>query len=74
MEPGHVRALDKGTALLLATGVPVALLRLRPWYLGPNARRINKDTQRAADAIASRARNDLHDGPRIVTGERDGGS
>jgi type IV secretory pathway TraG/TraD family ATPase VirD4 len=69
MEPADIRALDKGTALLLATGVPVALVRLLPWYLGPNARRINDDTQRAVDSITSRARNSIHSGPRMVTSE-----
>jgi type IV secretory pathway TraG/TraD family ATPase VirD4 len=74
MEPAHIRALDKGTALLLATGVPVALIRLLPWYVGPDADRINEDTQRAVDTITRRARNAILSGPRVVTTERGGGA
>jgi type IV secretory pathway TraG/TraD family ATPase VirD4 len=72
MQPALIRALDKGTALLLATGVPVALVRLLPWYTGPNARRINEDSQRAVDTITSRARNAIDGGRRTTTRERDG--
>jgi type IV secretory pathway TraG/TraD family ATPase VirD4 len=39
LEPAQIRALEKGTALLLATGIPVALVRLVPWYEGPTPRR-----------------------------------
>ena len=37
LPPDRIRALPKGTALLLATGVRPALIRLRPWYKEPNA-------------------------------------
>ncbi|BCY10982.1 TraM recognition domain-containing protein [Actinoplanes sp. L3-i22] len=32
LDPAQIRALPKGTALLLATGVRVAMLTLLPWY------------------------------------------
>ncbi|APY87580.1 hypothetical protein DCW30_22060 [Streptomyces alfalfae] len=32
MEVADIRAMRKGTALLLATGAPVAQISLRPWY------------------------------------------
>ncbi|GLW34459.1 type IV secretory system conjugative DNA transfer family protein [Actinoplanes regularis] len=32
LDPAQIRALPKGTALLLATGVRVAMLDLLPWY------------------------------------------
>jgi type IV secretory pathway TraG/TraD family ATPase VirD4 len=37
LEPAQIRALPKGSALLLATGVKVAMLDLLPWYQGPLA-------------------------------------
>ncbi len=32
MDAAEIRAMKKGTALLLATGLPVAQIALRPWY------------------------------------------
>ncbi|MFF2615936.1 type IV secretory system conjugative DNA transfer family protein [Kitasatospora sp. NPDC058046] len=32
LEPAQVRAMKRGTALLLSTGMPVAQIALRPWY------------------------------------------
>ncbi|MFE1876688.1 type IV secretory system conjugative DNA transfer family protein [Streptomyces sp. NPDC059496] len=32
LDPAEVRAMKKGTALLMATGMPVAQIGLRPWY------------------------------------------
>ena len=32
MEAADVRAMRKGTAVLLSTGMPVAQIALRPWY------------------------------------------
>jgi hypothetical protein len=40
LDPSAVRAMPKGTALLLATGCPVAGLRLLPWYRSPMATRV----------------------------------
>jgi type IV secretory pathway TraG/TraD family ATPase VirD4 len=38
LEPAQIRALDKGTALLLATGIPVALVRCRRSRISPAGR------------------------------------
>jgi hypothetical protein len=40
LEPAAIRALPPGTALLLATGIRPALIRLMPWYSGPHAAEI----------------------------------
>ncbi|MFD7626348.1 type IV secretory system conjugative DNA transfer family protein [Streptomyces sp. NPDC059851] len=32
LDPAEIRAMKKGSALLMATGMPVAQLALRPWY------------------------------------------
>ena len=50
-----IRALPKGTALLLATGVRPALIRLRPWYKEPNAGPISKAAKAEVEAITQRA-------------------
>ncbi|TWP44510.1 hypothetical protein FKR81_41020 [Lentzea tibetensis] len=50
-----IRALPKGTALLLATGVRPALIKLRPWYKEPNAGPISAAAKQEADAITQRA-------------------
>jgi type IV secretory pathway TraG/TraD family ATPase VirD4 len=51
LEAAAIRALPPGTALLFATGARAALIRLRPWYSGPDAARIRAATTRAEDAI-----------------------
>ncbi|MGW1671893.1 type IV secretory system conjugative DNA transfer family protein [Streptomyces sp. NPDC002324] len=51
----RIRALPKGTALLLATGVRPALVRLRPWYAEPGADRIQAAAQAEVKAITARA-------------------
>ncbi|MFG2882151.1 type IV secretory system conjugative DNA transfer family protein [Streptomyces sp. NPDC048297] len=51
----RIRALPKGTALLLATGVKPALVRLRPWYAEPGADRIQAAAQAEVKAITARA-------------------
>lgn len=51
--PGQVRALPRGTALLLASGAKPALIRPQPWYQGPHAARLAADTQAAIDQIAA---------------------
>ncbi|MEV6814605.1 TraM recognition domain-containing protein [Micromonospora sp. NPDC051296] len=50
-----IRALPKGTALLLATGVRPALIRLRPWYKEPNAAPIAAAAKAEVQAITERA-------------------
>ncbi|MGW0996655.1 type IV secretory system conjugative DNA transfer family protein [Streptomyces sp. NPDC002523] len=51
----RIRALPKGTALLLATGIRPALIRLRPWYAEPGADRIQAAAQAEVKAITARA-------------------
>ncbi|MFE7759914.1 TraM recognition domain-containing protein [Streptomyces sp. NPDC057438] len=51
----RIRALPKGTALLLATGIRPALVRLRPWYAEPGADRIQAAAQTEVRAITARA-------------------
>jgi type IV secretory pathway TraG/TraD family ATPase VirD4 len=50
-----IRALPKGSALLLATGVRPALIKLRPWYKEPNAGPISQAAKREVEAITRRA-------------------
>ena len=51
----RIRALPKGTALLLATGIKPALVKLRPWYAEPGADRIATAAQAEVKAITARA-------------------
>jgi type IV secretory pathway TraG/TraD family ATPase VirD4 len=51
MQPADIRALPPGTALLLATGARPALMELRPWYRGSDARVISAAVGRAEDAM-----------------------
>ncbi len=50
-----IRALPKGTALCLATGMRTAMLDLRPWYLEPGAEELSAASARASKAITVRA-------------------
>ncbi|MEV6343979.1 TraM recognition domain-containing protein [Actinoplanes sp. NPDC051851] len=50
-----IRALPKGTALLLATGIRPAMIKLRPWYKEPNAGPINEAAKAEVHDITSRA-------------------
>ncbi|WP_329620134.1 TraM recognition domain-containing protein [Streptomyces sp. NBC_01255] len=50
-----IRALSKGSALCLATGMRVAMLDLRPWYLEPGADKLAAASARASQAITARA-------------------
>jgi type IV secretory pathway TraG/TraD family ATPase VirD4 len=60
MPADKIRALPKGTALLLATGVRPALIRLRPWYKEPNASMLSSATKVEVEAITQRAAEDWH--------------
>ncbi|MFD0315657.1 type IV secretory system conjugative DNA transfer family protein [Streptomyces flavalbus] len=51
----RIRALPKGTALLLATGVRPALIQLRPWYKEPGAAAISAAAKAETAAITERA-------------------
>ncbi|MFI1036042.1 TraG/TraD/VirD4 family protein, partial [Streptomyces sp. NPDC020951] len=55
LPPDRIRALPKGTALLLATGVRPALIRLRPWYKEPGAAAISAAAAEETAAITRRA-------------------
>ncbi|MER8084329.1 type IV secretory system conjugative DNA transfer family protein [Streptomyces sp. NPDC087532] len=50
-----IRALPKGSALCFATGMRVAMLDLRPWYLEPGAADLSAASSRASKAITARA-------------------
>lgn len=53
----QIRALPKGRALLLATGAKPAMLRLRPFYSGPDAARISTAIENAETVLAARSAN-----------------
>lgn len=53
LDPGQVRALPRGTAILLASGAKPALIRPQPWYQGPDAARLAADTRAAVAQIAA---------------------
>ncbi len=50
-----IRALPKGTALVLATGLRAAMLTLRPWYTEPDADDLAAASARESKAITARA-------------------
>ncbi|MER6165003.1 type IV secretory system conjugative DNA transfer family protein [Streptomyces violaceorubidus] len=50
-----IRALRKGSALLLATGIRPALLDLKPWYREPDADRLGAASAQETAAITERA-------------------
>lgn len=56
MQAADIRALAPGTALLLATGARPALIKLRPWYYGPDKTRIAAATAQAEEAMRDGAR------------------
>ncbi|MBV9444666.1 MAG: type IV secretory system conjugative DNA transfer family protein [Streptosporangiaceae bacterium] len=55
LEPAAIRALPPGTALLLATGIKPALIRLTPWYAGPRSAEITECRDHAERAIRQAA-------------------
>ncbi|MEU6375356.1 TraM recognition domain-containing protein [Streptomyces sp. NPDC046909] len=55
LPPDKIRALPKGTALLLATGVRPALIRLRPWFKEADAGLISTAAKAEEAAITRRA-------------------
>ncbi|MEU4965491.1 type IV secretory system conjugative DNA transfer family protein [Streptomyces smyrnaeus] len=55
LPPDKIRALPKGTALLLATGIRPALIRLRPWFKEPGAAAISAAAKAETEAITQRA-------------------
>ncbi|MYV39608.1 TraM recognition domain-containing protein, partial [Streptomyces sp. SID1328] len=55
MDPAEIRAMRKGTALLLATGMPVAQIALRPWYEERALAHIGPQMRAEEAAITKRA-------------------
>ncbi|MFD4865264.1 type IV secretory system conjugative DNA transfer family protein [Streptomyces sp. NPDC058412] len=55
LDPGEIRAMRKGTALLLATGAPVAQIGLRPWYAEKLLAHIGPQMKAEEQAITKRA-------------------
>lgn len=56
LTPAQVRALPKGTALLMATGSKPVLLRLNPYFAGPDAAAVNQEATALTARIARQAR------------------
>lgn len=55
LDPAEIRAMRKGTALLLATGMPVAQISLRPWYAEKLMAHIGPQMKAEEQAITKRA-------------------
>ncbi|POX58832.1 hypothetical protein C3492_35450 [Streptomyces sp. Ru62] len=55
MDPAEIRAMRKGTALLLSTGMPVAQIALRPWYEEKAMAHIGPAMENEEYAITKRA-------------------
>jgi type IV secretory pathway TraG/TraD family ATPase VirD4 len=64
LEPAQIRAIERGHALLFATGIPAAMIRLLPWYTGPHAAQLERDNTAATEAITRRAQTDYTGSPR----------
>lgn len=59
LEPGQIRALPRGQALLLATGAKPAMVELQPWYSGPGATQISAELAASIDTITVHAAAEL---------------
>ncbi|MFF3208394.1 type IV secretory system conjugative DNA transfer family protein [Streptomyces sp. NPDC002962] len=55
MDAADIRAMRKGTALLMATGLPVAQIALRPWYEEEAMAHIGPQMKAEEQAITKRA-------------------
>ncbi|WP_256098400.1 type IV secretory system conjugative DNA transfer family protein [Streptomyces agglomeratus] len=55
LDPAEIRAMKKGTALLMATGMPVAQISLRPWYAEKLMAHIGPQMKDEEYAITKRA-------------------
>lgn len=55
LDAADIRAIPKGWALLLATGLRPAALRLHPWYTSPDRQRIARAQAAADQALSDRA-------------------
>jgi hypothetical protein len=56
LDAAQVRALPRGTALLLATGTRPALIDLLFWYHGEHAATLTAAVDRATTAVTTQAR------------------
>jgi type IV secretory pathway TraG/TraD family ATPase VirD4 len=63
MDPGQLRAIHRGQALLLATGAKPALVELQPWYTSDRATRTAAELATAIDEITTQARAELEQDP-----------
>jgi hypothetical protein len=64
LAPEDIRALPRGTALLLATACKAALIDLAPWYSGPAARAVAAAVQTAQRQLTARASQSTIGAPR----------
>ena len=55
LPPERLRELPRGRALLLATGVRPAIVRLTPWYAGPRRNEIGAAVRTATDRMTTDA-------------------
>lgn len=55
MDAARIRAMRKGTALLLSTGMPVAQIALRPWYAEKKLEYVGAQMATEEKAITERA-------------------
>ncbi|MFD5622112.1 type IV secretory system conjugative DNA transfer family protein [Streptomyces yangpuensis] len=55
LDPAEIRAMRKGTALLMSTGMPVAQIALRPWYEEKGMAHIGPQMKTEEAAITKRA-------------------
>ncbi|MFJ4622561.1 type IV secretory system conjugative DNA transfer family protein [Streptomyces sp. NPDC088812] len=55
MDAADIRAMRKGTALLMATGMPIAQIALRPWYEERSMAHIGPQMKAEEAAITKRA-------------------
>ena len=53
LPPEQIRALARGSALVLATGCRPAMVTLQPWYSGPRAEHVNRHLSQVASTIGS---------------------
>jgi hypothetical protein len=59
MDPGQLRAIHRGQALLLATGAKPALVALQPWYTSGRAARTAAELATTIGQVTSHARAQL---------------
>ncbi|GGY71196.1 hypothetical protein GCM10010363_60480 [Streptomyces omiyaensis] len=55
LDPADIRAMRKGTALLMSTGMPIAQIALRPWYEEKSMAYIGAQMRTEEEAITKRA-------------------